>query len=324
LQGGGSHAAFAAGVLLRLFTPELRDRFQLVALSGASGGAVCASLAWRGLVATGPEEACARLEGFWRDLEVHDLLGEISNFWAVTLARSPISVEVSPYEYPAPTEPALRKLLTRHLELEKLPPDPERRRRPRLLVSATDVLDGYTVVFQGESLLYRDVLASAAVPPLFRAIQGRYWDGLYSSNPPVYELTNLPEKPDEIWVVVLDPRRRPHEPRSIREITDRRIELTGSLSLHGELRIIEKINDLIQRHSSLRSEYKKIRIRIVQLDAEAFGYPSRLDRGRDLIEGLLRHGQERADWFFDHRSDFRRQETGLAGRASIQHEQPER
>ena len=47
LQGGGSHAAFAAGVLLRLLGAERRDRYQLVALSGTSGGAICATLAAR-------------------------------------------------------------------------------------------------------------------------------------------------------------------------------------------------------------------------------------------------------------------------------------
>src|SRR5215218_1700432 len=76
-QGGGSHAAFVAGVLCRLLGPDLRDRFELAAISGTSGGAVCASLAWAGLVAgdlDGPNNALRRLQGFWNDLEVHDVL----------------------------------------------------------------------------------------------------------------------------------------------------------------------------------------------------------------------------------------------------------
>src|SRR5690242_17171705 len=98
-QGGGSHAAFAAGVLAHLLSPRLRDRFQLVALSGTSGGAMCAALAWRGLAATGPDEASRRLLRFWRDLEVHSLGEAFANFWGVWLARLPITVEVSPYLY---------------------------------------------------------------------------------------------------------------------------------------------------------------------------------------------------------------------------------
>jgi NTE family protein len=37
-QGGGSHTAFAAGVLSVLLAKENGERFDLVALSGTSGG----------------------------------------------------------------------------------------------------------------------------------------------------------------------------------------------------------------------------------------------------------------------------------------------
>ena len=78
-QGGGSHAAFGAGVLRRLLAPDYRTRFELVALSGTSGGAMCASLVWAGLMTNGPEDAIARLARFWSDLEVHDLFDALAN-----------------------------------------------------------------------------------------------------------------------------------------------------------------------------------------------------------------------------------------------------
>lgn len=96
-QGGGSHAAFAAGVLSELLSPSYVDRFELVGLSGTSGGAISAALAWAGLISGGPEEARKRLLGMWRDLEVHDLFDEMTNFWLVSLASSPITEEISPY-----------------------------------------------------------------------------------------------------------------------------------------------------------------------------------------------------------------------------------
>jgi NTE family protein len=46
-EGGGTHTAFTAGVLKRL----LHEPIEIVGLSGTSGGAVCAMLAWRGLLA---------------------------------------------------------------------------------------------------------------------------------------------------------------------------------------------------------------------------------------------------------------------------------
>src|SRR3954451_20759124 len=47
-QGSGSHAAFGAGIMHRLLEDHGRT-FRLSALSGTSGGAVNAVLAWSGL-----------------------------------------------------------------------------------------------------------------------------------------------------------------------------------------------------------------------------------------------------------------------------------
>jgi NTE family protein len=311
-QGGGSHAAFAAGVLLHLLGPERRDRFQLVALSGTSGGAMCASLAWRGLVASGADEARQRLLQFWRDLEVHDLADAFVNFWGVMLARAPITAEVSPYLYEPAAEPKLRELLRAHLDLETLTSDSGRRSRPKLLIGATDVLNGDRMIFQGEGLTYDDLVSSAAVPPLFRAVNADghlYWDGLFASNPPVRELTDLEDRPDEIWVVQINPQRRHREPRSIREIVDRRNELSGNLSLGQELYFVQKINQLLEAHGGLGGKYKSIRVRVVELADERLDYPSKLDRASALIEYLLDLGRERAERFFDSRSDWPRPET---------------
>ena len=49
-QGGGSHTAFTAGVLKKLLRTEELKRYEVVGLSGTSGGAVCALLAWHHLL----------------------------------------------------------------------------------------------------------------------------------------------------------------------------------------------------------------------------------------------------------------------------------
>jgi NTE family protein len=303
-QGGGSHAAFAAGVLGALLEPPHRDRYRLLALSGTSGGAMCAALAWAGLVRGGPAEATRRLLAFWRDLETHDLLDAMLNFWGVWLARLPVTAELSPYLYTPAAEPRLRELLRRHVDLESLPADARRRTEPRLLIGATDIVSGVGVVFGGEALTYDDLIASAAIPPLFRAVRAHgtaYWDGLFSRNPPVREFTNLPERPDEIWVIQINPQRREHEPRTMPEIVDRRNELSGNLALGQELAFIVKVNELLAEHASLAARYQPIAIRVVDLGL-TLDYPSKLDRSGALIERLLAHGRERAGWFFDVRS----------------------
>src|SRR4029434_7984087 len=110
-------------------------------------------------------------------------------------------------------------------------------------------------------------LASAPTPTLFRAVEvgdGTYWDGLFSQNPPVRELVDT--RPDELWVVQINPSARDDEPTSMVEIADRRNELSGNLSLHQELGFIEKINQLLEE--GLLAEdgrYKQIVVRLIEL-----------------------------------------------------------
>jgi NTE family protein len=307
LQGGGSHAAFSAGVLAHLLSSERRHQFRLVALSGTSGGAMCASLVWRGLVSGGPEQACERLLGFWRELAADDPADAIANFWNTWFARLPVTVDVSTYLAEPLAEPVLRTLLRTHLDLGGLPPE-ARLAAPKLFIGATDVLNGERVIFEGQCLDYDQVIASAAVPPLFRAVNvaGRLcWDGIFTSNPPVREfLTDVEHSPDEIWVVQINPNRRTREPRSIREIKDRSNELSGNLSLSQELHFVDTINKLVSSHESLRGKYKHVRLRVVELDDETLDLPSKLDRGSALIERLIAAGRERAEAFFDESSEW--------------------
>jgi predicted acylesterase/phospholipase RssA len=75
-------------------------------------------------------------------------------------------------------------------------------------------------------------------------VGGTYWDGLFSQNPPVRELTDA--GPDEIWVIQINPKELETEPRTVLEIADRRNELSGNLSLYQELHYIEKIDQLLE------------------------------------------------------------------------------
>ena len=301
-QGGGSHAAFTAGVLSRLLEPELAERYQLVALSGTSGGAMCAALAWAGLISGGTEDARRRLAGFWHDLEAKDPIDIAMNYWGVWFARLPVTLEMSPYVFEPLAEMTLRALLEKHLGFERLPaPRPA---RPKLLVGATNIQSGERTVFEGHALDYDELVASAAVPLLFRAVKADralYWDGLFSTNPPVREFTDLDELPDEIWVVQINPQRRAHEPKNVRDIVDRRNELAGNLSLAQELYFIERVNRLRSEHGTLQARYKHITIRVVELALD-LDTASKLDRNADLIRRLIAHGAARAVLFFDERS----------------------
>src|SRR5690349_18172118 len=60
-QGGGSHTAFTAGVLSRWLEDDALREVEVKGLSGTSGGAICALLAWSALLEKRPEDARRRL-----------------------------------------------------------------------------------------------------------------------------------------------------------------------------------------------------------------------------------------------------------------------
>ena len=301
-QGGGSHAAFTAGVLSALLAAPHRDRFRLLALSGTSGGAVCAALAWAGLRADGPEDAIRRLDGFWRELAASDPLEAWVNAWTQLLFQLPFRADVSPYAYAPEAEPRLRALLERWMH----PLGDAPRTRPYLRLGVADVLGGGGAALDGESEAFSlsDIVASAAVPPLFRAVEARgrlWWDGLYAHNPPIRALLELPEKPEEIWVIRLNPRARDTHPRSTEEIEDRRNELAGNLPLDHELHAIGLVNRHLAAAPELgeRFGYRQVTVREVAMPLEELSYRSKLDRSPPHLQALVAAGREAAAQFFD-------------------------
>ena len=297
-QGGASHTAFTGGALQRLLAD---GNHRIVALSGNSGGAVCALLAWYGLLTGGAAEAGRLLERFWEDNAATTLSDRAANAWLVGLARLEGRVTlptVSPYLYPDLAGPAFTDLLTRHVDVDRLarlqesPPEDQ----PLLLVGAVDVLSGDFQAFSSRrrEITVNAVLASAAVPLLFRAVEERgrcYWDGLFSQNPPVRELPD--PGPEEIWVVRVNPRARATEPKTVGDIADRRNELAGNLSLEQELFFIRKVNEWADR---LGDPYRRIEIREVTLDLD-LDLPSKLDRRPAFLRRLFDAGREEAEEF---------------------------
>src|SRR5262245_26610429 len=70
-QGGGSQCAFVAGALKRMFARDVDQRFEIVGLSGTSGGALTAALAWLGLLERAKGDRAPigdRIVACWKDL----------------------------------------------------------------------------------------------------------------------------------------------------------------------------------------------------------------------------------------------------------------
>jgi NTE family protein len=130
----------------------------------------------------------------------------------------------------------------------------------------------------------------------------------------VQDLLDGPErddKPDEIWVIRINPQNRDEEPVSLAMIEDRRNELAGNLSLNQELRFIQKVNEWIESSRPVAkgravrpvqgafAEYKPIRIYIITMSTEKtdLGVGSKFDRSPDFVSDMRAHGEARGAAF---------------------------
>jgi len=337
-QGGGSQCAFVAGALATMFAADVHRRFRIVGLSGTSGGAITAALAWFGLLeqAHGDERSIEdRILACWSDLSAQTPQEIMLDEMCVSYVRMYESgkipgMAISPSSMPfqlwarlsasliaRPEFTDLRALLVKHMDLEgassRLAPD-----SPVLLIGAADVLEGTFKTFSsvcGE-IGVDALLASAAIPNLFPAVwvDGHaYWDGIFSSNPPITAfvrkaLMGRAVMPNEIWIIRVNPLSAANVPEKPCDISDRRNAMAGNLSLQHELKMIDIANHVIQENAfSDRFRAKigldatePIAVRVISMSDEllqTLDYPSKLSRHPDHIGRLIADGQAQARSF---------------------------
>jgi NTE family protein len=308
-QGGGSHTAFTAGVLKRLLGADQLTGYEVAGLSGTSGGAVCALLAWYALLDDDPVGAGRLLNQFWTDNSARAPMEMLVNSWIQWASGwqdfGVTAPAVSPYHSPAAVMGADQfcQMLARQVDFGRIQVDGAGK-HPVLLIGAVDVLSGQFRTFNSrrDRITADTVLASAAIPNLFRAVKledGIYWDGLFSQNPPVREL--LDAGPDELWVIQINPQQRDTEPTTLAEIADRRNELSGNLSLYQELAFIEKIDQLLETGQlNAGGKYKQVVVRVIELSRSSLpraSAASKLNRDPRFIQNLMSHGEEQAGEF---------------------------
>lgn len=151
------------------------------------------------------------------------------------------------------------------------------------------------------------VLASAAVPNMFEAVKinGHYhWDGLFSQNPPVGDLMALPpdRKPEELWVIQVNPQTFEGEPTTSEVIADRRNELSGNISLNQELGFVKQVNEWIESGTLPSDEFTKTSIHRIQM-GKRYHCSTKVDRDPDFLTELQALGRRRAREFFDERPE---------------------
>lgn len=140
-----------------------------------------------------------------------------------------------------------------------------------------------------------------------------YWDGLYSQNPPVRDLLDAPkkeDKPDEIWVVRINPQELHTlaDGMDLESIRDRENDLAGNLSLNQELDHILTINRWIERYGTANpplNALKKVKVRTIMMPQEiAWGmsHTTKFDRNAQHLARLAEGGRNVArQWLADWR-----------------------
>jgi NTE family protein len=256
LQGGGSHGAFAWGVIDKL----LEDgRLKVDGISGTSAGSMNAVVYAYGNQQGGVDGAREALEKFWH--AVSDASQRFSPVkrgpWDAMLKALGMNGDVSatfesfkfmtdafsPYQLNPSNWNPLLDLLNEHVDFAEL----NGCKQTKLFLSATNVRSGKVRVFSTSEVTANAVMASACLPQLFQAVEidgEHYWDGGYMGNPSLFPLFYSTDARD-VLIVHINPIVRNTVPKTPTEIYDRVNEVTFNSSLIKELRAVAFVQKLI-------------------------------------------------------------------------------
>jgi NTE family protein len=311
LQGGGSHGAFAWGVLDRLLEEPW---LEIDGISGTSAGAMNAAVLIDGYAEGGPAGARAALENFWRRVAHAALLSPfrrgpldvLLGRW--TLDSSPVFIAldlaarlISPYDLnPAGANP-LRGILAESIDFSRLARAPI-----KLFVTATNVRTGHGQVFRNADVTPDVLLASACLPFLFQAVEidgEAYWDGGYAGNPTITPLVRECNSNDTI-LVQINPVERAGTPRTAREIANRVNEVSFNATLLKELRMIALLRQVASPGKGEGALWARMRVhRIASAAMTELGYSSKLNAEWDFLCYLRDEGRLSADTFLKAHAD---------------------
>lgn len=314
LQGGGAHGAFTWGALDRLLE---ESELEIAAISGTSAGAVNGAALKAGLIHNDREAARENLAWLW------DQMGALSGVpiesWfagdflpqaaSSLIENSPLyqaaeltSRMLSPYASATALHNPLERVVAK-FDYDKI----RAHDGPAFFVSATNVRSGRVKVFRGAEVSKAAILASAALPTLFPAVEIRdpetgqmeaYWDGGYTANPALFPLYHA-ELPDDLVIVNINPLRRESVPVAPQDIQNRINEISFNASLMGELRSIEFVQRLIREGRIEKGAMKDVRLHMIADDPmmRDLSVATKLVPNPAILQRLRRAGYEAADKF---------------------------
>lgn len=264
IQGGGSHGAFAWGVIDKIIED---GRLKVDGLCGTSAGAMNAVVYAYGNMTGGPDGAREALHNFWSDVsEAGTAFNPLKNtpwdglFDNMRVDKSLsytlfdlMSKTFSPYQFNPLNFNPLQDVLEKTIDFEVL----KKCQETRLFINTTKVSTGKVRVFTTDEITLDVVMASACLPQLFQAVkigEDHYWDGGYMGNPALFPLFYHTDTRD-VLIVHINPLERKELPVSANEIMDRLNEITFNSSLLKEMRAIAFVTKLIEE-DWLKDEHK--------------------------------------------------------------------
>ena len=306
LQGGGSHGAFAWGVIDRLLEDE---RLHIAAVSGTSAGAMNAVALADGMARGGPAEARKCLENFWSATSAaaryspirRSLFDILMGNWSLDASPSYILMDhisrlFSPYDLNLLNFNPLRDVVAACIDFDAV-------NNPgglKLFLTATNVRTGKPKIFRQPAIQLDSVMASACLPFLFKAVEidGEvYWDGGYMGNPALFPLVDECDAGDIV---------RPDVPQSARDIQNRLNEITFNTSLLKELRSLAFLWEIIHYENLERERFRDVHVHAIHDEKTmlGLGVSSKLNAEWVFLTHLRDRGRETAnDWLARHYDD---------------------
>ena len=300
LQGGGSWGAYTWGVLDSILASR---SIAVTQLSGTSAGAINAAIVASALAKGTPADARRALRSFWlgvarpamADLG-RELWGPVERAWRDTIQGWLVSSSaVSPYSAnPLGINP-LRAAIAAHVDIDAI----RSRAAPALFVTVTNVKTGLPRVISNDAMTIDVLLASAALPQLFQAVEidgEPYWDGGYSGNPTLWPMILSGLAPDLV-VVQLVPDTVADTPTDAVAIRRRVGEIVFNSSLVAEMQAIAAMRAFASRDGRTPVAHDLRLHRVGPPSRELLAEGSSLERSHAWIHRLHREGRAAARSF---------------------------
>jgi len=303
LQGGGSHGAFMWGVLDQLL---IDGRIGIEAISASGGGALSAVVLAQGYAQGGNEAARESLLTFWKKISmaasllplnlnvVDKMLGHAGlDISPSSMALDYITRIFSPSQFNLFDINPLLGIIDELVDFEVI-----KTSKIALYINATHVRTGKSVVFDNSRLSLDVVMASACLPFIFKTVEVEgepYWDGSFSSCPPLSPLANHSRSPD-VLLVQVHPSYIEEVPTTAADILDRATEISFNAVLNQELKTIALYNKMVAAGAL---KQKPVYLHVIEASEmlASLGRASKLNMDWDFLVYLHDLGVQAAtDW----------------------------